>query len=111
MDLENKHSMRSVLYILLSKIPYGHLVTYGQLARMTGHPGAARAVGRILKQLPNDTQLPWHRVVAASGRLSLPSHSRAGDEQRQRLRSEGIFVDQDRVKLANYQWQPGAANE
>ena len=42
MDLENKHSMRSVLYILLSKIPYGHLVTYGQLARMTGHPGAAR---------------------------------------------------------------------
>ena len=111
MDTENKQQMRIILYILLSKIPQGRLATYGQLAKMAGYPGLARWVGRVLSQLPDDTELPWHRVVAASGRLSLPQNTRGGDEQRQRLRLEGIFIEQDRVKLANYQWQPGAANE
>ncbi len=50
-------------------------------------------------------------LLQRGGRLSLPQNTRAGDEQRQRLRLEGIFVEQDRVKLANYQWQPDAANE
>ena len=111
MDAKNKQQMRSILYLLLSKIPAGRLVTYGQLARMAGYPGLARWVGRELSQLPDGTKLPWHRVVAAGGRLSLPQNTRAGDEQRQRLRSEGIFVEQDRVKLAQYQWQPDAVSE
>ncbi|NLJ12059.1 MGMT family protein [Denitrificimonas caeni] len=111
MESENKQQMRIVLYMLLSKVPPGRLVTYGQLAKMAGYPGLARWVGRVLSQLPDDTQLPWHRVVAAGGRLSLPQNSRAGDEQRQRLRLEGIFVAQDRVKLADYQWQPNAVSE
>lgn len=111
MESENKQQMRIVLYMLLSKVPPGRLVTYGQLAKMAGYPGLARWVGRVLSQLPDDTQLPWHRVVAAGGRLSLPHNSRAGDEQRQRLRLEGIFVVQDRVKLADYQWQPNAVSE
>lgn len=111
MESENKQQMRIVLYMLLSKVPPGRLVTYGQLAKMAGYPGLARWVGRVLSQLPDDTQLPWHRVVAAGGRLSLPQNSRASDEQRQRLRLEGIFVAQDRVKLADYQWQPNAVSE
>ena len=111
MDTKNKQQMRSILYLLLSKIPEGRLVTYGQLARMAGYPGLARWVGGELSQLPDGTKLPWHRVVAAGWRLSLPQNTRAGDEQRQRLRAEGIFVEQDRVKLANYQWQPDAVTE
>ncbi|QEY59334.1 MGMT family protein [Pseudomonas sp. C27(2019)] len=111
MDIENKQQMRIILYMLVSNIPHGRLVTYGQLAKMAGYPGLARWVGRVLSQLPDDTELPWHRVVAAGGRLSLPQNTCAGDEQRQRLRSEGIFVEQDRVKLANYQWQPDAVSE
>lgn len=107
----NIQQRRSILYLLLSKIPEGRLITYGQLAKMAGYPGLARWVGRELSQLPEGTKLPWHRVVAAGGRLSLPRNTRAGDEQRQRLRSEGIFVEQDRVKLAHYQWQPDAVSE
>lgn len=97
--------------MLLSNIPQGRLATYGQLAKLMGYPGAARWVGRTLGQLPADTQLPWHRVVAAGGRLSLPANTSAGDEQRQRLRDEGIFVQGDRVKLGNYQWQPAAVKQ
>lgn len=111
MDQENNPTLRTILYILLSKIPAGRLVTYGQLAKMAGFPGAARAVGAALKQLPSDTQLPWHRVIAAGGRLSLPANTIAGDEQRQRLRAEGIFIDKDRVKLVSYQWQSEQVNE
>lgn len=111
MDIENKQQMRIVLYTLLSKVPQGCLVTYGQLAQMAGYPGLARWVGQVLSQLPDDTQLPWHRVVAAGGRLSLPPNSRAGDEQRQRLHLEGILIEQDRVKLANYQWQPDTVSQ
>lgn len=97
--------------MLLSKIPAGRLVTYGQLAQMMGYPGAARWVGRTLSELPDASQLPWHRVVAAGGRLSLPINHPSGAEQRQRLRSEGIFVQGDRVKLRDYQWLPDATSE
>ena len=58
MESENKQQMRIVLYMLLSKVPPGRLVTYGQLAKMAGYPGLARWVGRVLSQLPDDTQLP-----------------------------------------------------
>lgn len=105
MHQQNNQSLRTILYIVLSKIPSGRLVTYGQLAKMAGYPGAARAVGALLKQLPEGTQLPWHRVVAAGGRLSLPVNTHSGDEQRRRLTAEGVLISQDRVKLAHYQWQ------
>ena len=111
MDTENQQQRRIILYMLLSNIPQGRLATYGQLAKLMGYPGAARWVGRTLSQLPEDTQLPWHRVIAAGGRLSLPANTPAGDEQRQRLRSEGIFVQGDRVKLRDYEWQPDAVSQ
>jgi methylated-DNA-protein-cysteine methyltransferase-like protein len=105
MHQQNNQSLRTILYIVLSKIPSGRLVTYGQLAKMAGYPGAARAVGALLKQFPEGTQLPWHRVVAAGGRLSLPVNTPSGDEQRRRLTAEGVLISQDRVKLTHYQWQ------
>ena len=48
----------------------GDVMTYGEVAEEAGYPGAARAVGNVLK---NGTGLPWWRVVAAGGRL-VPGH-------------------------------------
>ncbi|MDY7218747.1 MGMT family protein [Denitrificimonas sp. JX-1] len=109
MEAEKKQQLRSILYLLLSKIPQGHLVTYGQLAKLAGYPSLARWIGRELSRLPEDTKLPWHRVVAAGGRISLPANTFAGEKQRQRLRTEGICVEHGRVKLSHYQWQPDYA--
>lgn len=53
----------------LSEIPFGHFITYGELARRTGKPAAARAVGRILGKNPLPIILPCHRVVASKGKL------------------------------------------
>ncbi len=51
--------------VLLETSP-GDVLTYGDVARLAGHPGAARAVGRVLA---SSNGLPWWRVVTASGRL------------------------------------------
>ncbi len=99
---------RSALYAALAQIPPGRVVSYGQLAEQAGLGRAARWVGRCLSQLPEDTALPWHRVIAASGRLSLPAGSPAGDEQRRRLVAEGIVLLGSRLDIRRHGWHPGS---
>jgi methylated-DNA-[protein]-cysteine S-methyltransferase len=53
----------------VSGVAYGATVTYGQLARSIGKPGAARAVGAALGRNPLAVVVPCHRVVAAGGGL------------------------------------------
>lgn len=54
---------------LLCEVPFGELVTYGELARRAGKPGAARAVGAVMRDNPIPILAPCHRVVAADGSL------------------------------------------
>ena len=77
---------------LLERLEPGEIVSYGEVAEEAGFPGAARAVGNLVRTTPG---LPWWRVVAKSGRLA------PGLEQRQTelLRSEGVTVVNGRVKL------------
>ncbi|WP_017936905.1 MGMT family protein [Zestomonas thermotolerans] len=97
---------RTALYLTLQQVPPGKVVSYGELAALAGLGRAARWVGRILGQLPADTRLPWHRVIAASGRISLPAGSPAGAEQRARLRAEGVTIHDDRVDMRRHGWRP-----
>ncbi|MBF7729635.1 MGMT family protein [Pseudomonas sp. N040] len=96
---------REVLYLCLASIPAGQVLSYGQLAAMAGAPGAARWAARILAQLPEGTALPWHRVITASGRPGLSPDCASGLEQRQRLRSEGILLTNDRVDMRRHGWR------
>lgn len=75
---------------VLESLKPGEVVSYGEVAEQAGFPGAARAVGNLLK---NTDGLPWWRVVAANGRL-VP-----GGEVRQAtlLRSEGVTVKNGKV--------------
>lgn len=61
----------------------GQVMSYGEVAAEAGAPGAARAVGNLLRR---STGLPWWRVVASDGRL-VPG---AESEQRERLAGEGV---------------------
>ncbi|ASL25811.1 MGMT family protein [Azotobacter chroococcum] len=106
---ENAASRRQALYQTLARVPAGQVISYGRLAELAGLGRAARWVGRILAQLPEDTRLPWHRVVAADGRLSLAPGSPAGDEQRARLRAEGLTVHGNRVDIRRHSWNPDDA--
>ncbi|WP_242675118.1 MGMT family protein [Phytopseudomonas dryadis] len=102
----DQQARRDALYLVLAQVPAGKVVTYGELAALAGLGRAARWVGRTLSQLPDGSTLPWHRVVAAGGRLSLAAGSPSGFEQRQRLRVEGVLIHNDRVDIRRHGWRP-----
>ena len=77
---------------VIEAIPAGQVTTYGEVATEAGYPGAARAVGNIMRTVPG---LPWWRVTAASGRL-VPGLE---VEHTQHLRSEGVLVKNGRVSM------------
>jgi methylated-DNA-[protein]-cysteine S-methyltransferase len=53
----------------MSKIPYGEMRTYGEVAAAVGDPGAARAVGVACNRNPIPVIVPCHRIVGAGGKL------------------------------------------
>ena len=79
----------------LRAVPKGGLVTYGEVARACGVPGAARAVGRAAASNPATLVVPCHRLVAEGGRLGGFSAGLAW--KRRLLQLEGIRVDGDLV--------------
>lgn len=83
-------TFEDIVYLHIQQIPYGHTMSYGHIARLAGYPNHARQVGRTLKHLPKDTQLPWHRVVNSQGKISFPFNSEAYNLQSERLYEEGV---------------------
>jgi methylated-DNA-protein-cysteine methyltransferase-like protein len=70
-------------------------------------PGHARQVGYALSALPDQNDMPWHRVVNAGGQVS--KRSEAGNETVQRLllEAESVrFDEDDRIDLTRYRWRP-----
>jgi methylated-DNA-[protein]-cysteine S-methyltransferase len=53
----------------LTRVPYGHVDTYGALAQRVGNPRAARAVGGALNRNPIPIVVPCHRIVGSTGSL------------------------------------------
>ena len=95
------------IYAVVSRIPKGCVATYGQVAVLAGLPRQARLVGYAMHALPADSDVPWHRVVNAAGRISIRSDGMGHDElQAQLLAREGVrFVD-GAIPLARFLWQP-----
>ncbi len=91
------------VYDLVREIPRGRVASYGQVAALVGVSRGARAVGWALRALHGRTAagVPWHRVLGAQGRISLPD-AMGGREQRRRLRAEGVRFTKDRVDLGRY---------
>lgn len=108
--LSPAEARRTALYLTLHQVPEGKVVSYGQLAELAGLGRAARFVGRTLSQLPDGSSLPWHRVLGAGGRLSLAAGTVSGEEQRARLRAEGVTIRNNRVDMARHGWRPTEDN-
>lgn len=84
----------------VAEIPRGEVASYGGIARRAGAPRRARLVGHALKVAPDELELPWHRVLNAQGRISLPAGSKAHRKQRRLLEAEGIVFRNGRVDMA-----------
>jgi len=69
LDMQMPKFQKDILNTLYKKIPHGKTTSYGDLATLSGHPGAARAVGGALNKNPLPILIPCHRVLNAKGQL------------------------------------------
>ena len=93
------------IYKVVRHIPKGRIATYGLVARLAGRPGAARTVGWALSALPDESDVPWWRVLNASGRISLSGADHNSVLQRALLLREGVkFAPGGAVNLAMFGW-------
>lgn len=94
------------IYGVVRAVPAGRVVTYGQVATMAGLAGHARQVGYALSALPEDSDVPWQRVINARGEVSPRFEQGADVEQRRLLEAEGVSFDsRGRISLATYRWR------
>ena len=94
------------IWELVAKIPAGRVATYGQIAAMLDVPGGARTVGWAMHSLPEESKVPWHRVIGAGGHVRLPEFEGKA-VQVMLLRHEGVEVDRrGRIDLERFQWAP-----
>lgn len=101
--------LNPLIWQVVALIPPGKVATYGDVAQHAGLARAARRVGLALRQLPEGSKIPWHRVVNAQGRISLPAGTASQYTQRERLEAEGIvFRGNKSLDLGRYRWAPGA---
>lgn len=98
-------NFRTKVYEITKKIPVGKVATYGQLAKLAGHPKAARAVGLFMKTNPFAPNVPCHRVVAADGSLHGYSGKGGLPTKKKMLLSEGVkFKTSSLVSLEASLW-------
>ena len=100
-----KRSFAARVLAVVRRIPSGRVATYGDVATLAGAPGAARAVGTVLRGC-GDGATPCHRVVGANGALG--GWTGPMEFKRVRLQREGIQVNFTRIQqFASRRWMPG----
>jgi len=83
------------VYAVVQRIPYGKVMSYGQIAMILGSPRAARQVGWAMRCCPE--HLPWQRVVLADGSIAGGMYA---DLRKELLESEGVaFLPDGRVNM------------
>jgi methylated-DNA-protein-cysteine methyltransferase-like protein len=100
-------ALRSAIYAVIRRIPRGRVATYGQVAALAGFARHARQVGYALNDLPDGSELPWHRVVNARGEVSQRAAPGWEEVQKDLLEQEAVvFGPHDRIDLARHGWKP-----
>ena len=87
---------------VVSEIPPGHVLTYGEVARLSGNPRWARRVSQALRRAPRKMELPWHRVINAQGKISFPEDSSGWIRQKDLLEEEGVVFLDGKINLERF---------
>jgi methylated-DNA-protein-cysteine methyltransferase related protein len=104
MDDTTDSGFRYRVEAIVAQIPYGRVMTYGQLAALCGNARAARIVGGIAHF--GNPKLPWQRVVNKSGGLAA-GYPGGRQGHAEHLRAEGIDVSQEmKVDVHSLLWWP-----
>ncbi len=95
----------NLFYQIIREIPIGKVATYGQIALLADRPRDARYVGHALHAVA-DPDIPWQRVVMASGEIATRSNPGERERQRAMLRKEGVeFVAEYQIDMQRCGWQ------
>jgi len=94
------------IWAVVRRIPAGRVATYGQVAALAGFASQARLAGYAMHALPAHSGVPWHRVINAQGRISLPVADGRYALQQAMLEAEGIVFHGGRVDLGRVGWNP-----
>jgi len=102
--MRDRQSFFEQVYDLVRGVPAGRVATYGQIASLLGLPHGARTVGWALRAGHAPADLPWHRVINSSGRISLRA-GQGAELQRALLEDEGVTFGVDgRIDLTQFGW-------
>ena len=98
---DSKTSFFAKVYEIVARVPHGRVISYGQIARLLGSPGAARTVGWALSVCPEN--LPWQRVVRSDGSIAGGGFT---ELRRAMLCEEGVsFLEDGRVDMEVCEWR------
>ena len=92
------------ILITLANIPSGKVSSYGDVAKRSGYPGLARYVAKILKDLPHNSTIPWHRVINSQGKCSFPENSPMFYLQLSKLQEEGVTFTTRKIVPKHFFW-------
>ena len=90
--------------LLYTSIPEGKVASYGQVAELAGNRRWARVVGYALHAVPEDSELPCHRVVTKDGNVSCAFSGGICNRQMELLKKEGVGFIDDHVDMRRFQW-------
>ena len=97
-----KSNRAASVYQIVSSIPTGKVMTYGQIAKLAGIKNP-RYIGYLLHNNPDPEAIPCHRVVNSVGKLSDAFAFGGYWEQAKRLETEGVEVQGNKINLREYQ--------
>ena len=100
-DKPDRNWARNV-WKVVAEIHSGHVLTYGEVARLSGMPRYARRVSQAMRWAPRKLALPWHRVINAQGKISFPEDSTGFQRQKELLESEGVVFVNGKINLERY---------
>jgi len=102
----NDQKYRERVYAIVSDIPVGRVMTYGQIAEMLGEGYTPRTVGFVM-HAADTKEVPWQRVINSQGACSTGRMTVPINLQQKMLEDEGVkFNEKGRCDLNVYRWSP-----
>ena len=103
----NKLDFFQRVYIVVKKIPYGKVTSYGAIANYLGSPQSSRVVGWAMNNSHSNNDIPAHRVVNRKGMLTGKHHFPGSNLMEELLQNEGIKIKNNIiVDFENLFWDP-----
>lgn len=100
LSFKNFSTFSKAVSDVVQSIPYGHIMSYGDVAAKVGKPGAARAVGRVMASNPLPILIPCHRVVSSNGLMTGYSAEGGVRKKEVLLKMEGLsFAKNHRILM------------